>query len=318
MQCGAILAPCDCPPLVPGPLILPEPRCAPARPCPRAPPTTQPCSQPPDKRPRAQASESQKSASAAVSAPILHQMRMDTTAAAAEHAQVDLELASNWCGRAPRALMPSPACARKGRNRVPGQLQGREGVPGGGEGTPISANPPRFCPTPVSASSPATLWKGDRGMWAGEPVCSQTASSERSFSHTRSSSAGGPTDPRLRSKQRPVTKSWRADCDDGAPSPDALRGAHEPRLCPSPARAAVWARLIGALWGGRRRRCSDGGSPRGCQARSARKSEFSPTVLYPKLDKVRASEWQRASCIMQEITGSLVSLPVLPAQVISA
>ena len=163
MQCGAILAPCDCPPLVPGPLTLPEPRCAPARPCPRAPPKTQPCSQPPDKRPRAQASQSQKSASAAVSAPILHQMRMGTTAAAAEHAQVDLELASNWCGRAPRALMPSPACARKGRNRVPGQLQGREGVPGGREGTPISANPPRFCPTPVSLSSPATLWtKGRR------------------------------------------------------------------------------------------------------------------------------------------------------------
>ena len=56
-----------------------------------------------------------------------------------------------WCARALWAPMPSPACARKGRNGVPGQLQGREGVLlGGREGTPISANLPRFCPTPVS------------------------------------------------------------------------------------------------------------------------------------------------------------------------
>ena len=55
-----------------------------------------------------------------------------------------------WCARAPRAQMPSPACARKGRNGVLSQLQGREGVLGGREGTPISANLPRFCPTPVS------------------------------------------------------------------------------------------------------------------------------------------------------------------------
>ena len=82
-----------------------------------------------------------------------------------------------WCARAPRAPMPSPACARKGRNGVPDQLQGREGVLGGREGTPISAKLPRFCPTPVSLSSPATLGKGERGAWAGEPVCSQAASS---------------------------------------------------------------------------------------------------------------------------------------------
>ena len=45
-------------------------------PCPRAPPTTQPCSQPPDNGPRAQAKPCQKSASAAVSTLILHQMRL--------------------------------------------------------------------------------------------------------------------------------------------------------------------------------------------------------------------------------------------------
>jgi len=71
------------------------------------------------------------------------------------------------CVRAPRAPMPSPACARKGRNGVPDQLQGREGVLGGREGTPISANLPRFCPTPVSASSPAGLGRGCRASgWA--------------------------------------------------------------------------------------------------------------------------------------------------------
>ena len=55
-------------------------------------------------------------------------------------------------------------------------------------------------------------------------------------------------------QQRPVSRSWLAGCDDGAPSPDAQKDAHEPRLSPSPARAAVWARPIGALWVGRRRR----------------------------------------------------------------
>ena len=177
MQCGAILAPCDCPPPVPGPLTLPEPRCAPARPCPRAPPTTQSCSQPPDKRPRAQAIQSQKSASAAVCAPILHRMTMEITAAASAHAQVDLEITPNWRPRAPRALMPSPACARKGQNGVSDQLQGRKGVLRGREGTPNPANPPRSCPTPVSGSSPALLEKGERGAWAGEPVCIRSASS---------------------------------------------------------------------------------------------------------------------------------------------
>ena len=47
-----------------------------------------------------------------------------------------------WCARAPRAPSPSPACARKGRNGVPGQLQGREGVLGGREGTPYPQTRP--------------------------------------------------------------------------------------------------------------------------------------------------------------------------------
>ena len=186
MQRGAILAPCDCPPPVPGPPTLPEPRRAPGRPCPRAPPATQPCSQPPDNGPRAQAKPCEKSASATVSTLILHQMRMETTAAAAAHAQVDLDTPSNWRLRAPRAPMPSRACAHKGRNGVSDPLQGREWVLGGREGTPISANPPRSCPTTVSASSPATLGKGERGAWAGKPACSQAAPSLWSFSHTRS------------------------------------------------------------------------------------------------------------------------------------
>ena len=115
------MAPGDCPPLVPGPPTLPEPRSTPARPCPRPPSTTQPCSQPPDNGPRAQTKPCQKSASATVSTLILHQMRMETTAAAAAHAQVDLDTPSNWRPRAPRAPMPSPACARKGETgcRIP-------------------------------------------------------------------------------------------------------------------------------------------------------------------------------------------------------
>ena len=88
-----------------------------------------------------------------------------------------------WCARAPRAPMPSPACARKGQNLVSDQLKGRERVLGGREGTPIPAKPPRFCPTPVSLSSPTPLGKGERGMRAGEPACSQAASSSRSLSH---------------------------------------------------------------------------------------------------------------------------------------
>ena len=177
MQRGAILAPCDCPPPVPGPPTLPEPRRAPGRPCPRAPPTTQPCSQPPDNGPRAQAVQSMNSASAAVCAPILHHTRMATAAAASAHAQVDLKIPSNWHPRLHSAPTPSPACALKVQNGVSDPLQGREGVQGRRKGTPESANPPRSCPTPVSASSPAPLERGERGAWAGEPVCIQSASS---------------------------------------------------------------------------------------------------------------------------------------------
>ena len=79
------------------------------------------------------------------------------------------------CSQAPRRATRGLACARKGRNGVPDLLQGREGMLGGREGTPTSANLPRFCPTTVSASSLASLWKGERGTWAGEPARSKVA-----------------------------------------------------------------------------------------------------------------------------------------------
>ena len=70
------------------------------RPCPTMParaadhpallPTTR---QPPESTSKA---KQYKSASAAVCALILHHTRMETTAAAAVHAQVDLEITSNW------------------------------------------------------------------------------------------------------------------------------------------------------------------------------------------------------------------------------
>ena len=206
MQRGAILAPCDCPPPVPGPPTLPEPRRARGRPCPRAPPTTQPCSQPPEKRPRAQANQSKKSASATVSTLILHQMRMETTAAAAAHAQVDLDTPSNRRPPAPRAPMPSPACARKGQNGVSDPLQGREWVLGGREGTPIPANPPRSCRTPVSTSAPGTLEKGEPGR-VGVQTCVQPSCiySLWSVSHTRSSRPAA--HPQLQPSQTPCSST---------------------------------------------------------------------------------------------------------------
>jgi len=92
-----------------------------------------------------------------------------------------------WCARAPRAPIPSPACAHMGRNGVSGQLQGREGVLGGREGTPISENPPRFCPAPISASAAATLDKGERGVRAVEfPARSPFAPSPYIIFPTRS------------------------------------------------------------------------------------------------------------------------------------
>ena len=40
-------------------------------------------------------------------------------------------------------------------------------------------------------------------------------------------------------QQRPVSRSWLAGCDDGAPSPDAQRHAQQAGFHPSPAKAAV-------------------------------------------------------------------------------
>ena len=59
-------------------------------------------------------------------------------------------------------------------------------------------------------------------------------------------------------QQRPVSRSWLAGCDDGAPSPDARIDDQEARFRPSPAKAAVWAGSFDAPWGGQRasRRCA--------------------------------------------------------------
>ena len=55
----------------------------------------------------------------------------------------------------------------EGRDGVSDASQGREGGLRGRESTLVSASTPRSCPTPVSASSPATLGKDERGVWAG-------------------------------------------------------------------------------------------------------------------------------------------------------
>ena len=80
-----------------------------------------------------------------------------------------------WCARAPQAPMPSPACARKGRNGVPDQLQGREGVLGGREGTPISANLPRFPTTPVCGKWGEVIMEDAWGARRGGVLCLQAA-----------------------------------------------------------------------------------------------------------------------------------------------
>ena len=84
-----------------------------------------------------------------------------------------------WCARAPQAPMPSPACAHKGQKWVPGQLQSREGVLGGREGTPISANLPRFPTTPVCGKWSGVSMEAVRGARRAG-VCSMDAGCARS------------------------------------------------------------------------------------------------------------------------------------------
>ena len=71
--------------------------------------------------------------------------------------------------------MPSRACARKGRNGVPDQLQGRKGVLGGREGTPISANLPRFPTTPVCGKWGEVIMGAAWGARRGGVLCLQAA-----------------------------------------------------------------------------------------------------------------------------------------------
>ena len=121
-----------------------------------------------------------------------------------------------WCARAPRAPIPSPACAHMGRNGVSGQLQGREGVLGGREGTPISANPPQFCPAPISASAAATLDKGERGGRAVEPARSPFAPSPYIIFPTRSFLPACARAPQLTVKHRCCTSTQLLLNDAGA------------------------------------------------------------------------------------------------------
>ena len=55
----------------------------------------------------------------------------------------------SWSARAPRAPTPSPTCDREGQNEGRGQSWGREGVLGGPEFPPRSANLPRTSPAPI-------------------------------------------------------------------------------------------------------------------------------------------------------------------------
>ena len=186
-----------------------------------------------------------------------------------------------WCARAPRAPSPSPACARKGQNGVSDPLQGREGGLGRREGTPIPAKPPRFCPTPVSRSSPAPLGKGERGMRAGEPACSQSASSSRSVSHAY------PCRPAAH-PQLQLTLTLCSSTSDGAEDERAgascrprqrhvLRRQPELRLRGGDAPA----RPVPAPWGGGWRQVHGGGRRDSPRCGSTKKIQFSPTVLYP-------------------------------------
>ena len=125
-------------------------------------------------------------------------------------------------------------------------MQGREGVLGWREGTPISANLPRFCPAPVSASSTATLATYYRGTWGGEPGCSQSASSERSVSHTRSAPAGGSTDPHFSPAQQaaPRHKNLEGRLRRRRTSPRRPKSRSRAQVSPIPRKSGGVGRLL--------------------------------------------------------------------------
>jgi len=72
----------------------------------------------------------------------------------------------NWRPQAPRALMLSPACARKGQDGVSDQLQGREqGCAGTVGATPPPASSPPPLPPPFAQRGAGGSWRlpGARG-----------------------------------------------------------------------------------------------------------------------------------------------------------
>ena len=93
----------------------------------------------------------------------------------------------------------------------------------------------------------------------------------------------------LYEKQRQVSRSWLAGCDDGAPSPDAQRDAQQARFHPSPAKAAAWVGPFDALWGGQRAtgRCAmQPPLPRAPSLSCVKNFPVWPTVLPPNIAKM--------------------------------
>ena len=121
---------------------------------------------------------------------------------------------------------------------------------------PSSPPDPQTCPVPALPP----FRQPNRPPWAGVFEARRRANLCASRPHLprRSSLQHDQLQQEIRlrrdlyEKQRPVSRSWLAGCDDGAPSPDAQRHAQEARLCPSPAKAVVRAGPFDAPWGGQR------------------------------------------------------------------
>ena len=121
---------------------------------------------------------------------------------------------------------------------------------------PMSPPDPQACPVPALPPFP----QPHRPPWAGVFEARRRAHLHAAKLHpTRGASLQHDllqqarlSGSNLCKQQRPVSRSWLAGCDDGAPSPDAQRDAQEARFRPSPAKAAVWAGPFHALWGGQR------------------------------------------------------------------
>ena len=138
--------------------------------------------------------------------------------------------------------MPSRACARKGRNGVSDQLYGREGVLGGREGTPTSANLPRSCRCPPCArsagasSAPSGAASGDacRVAHGGKrSVIARGSPVRHARTHARARATGcahhrvGPTSSTLHKctcaeagsaqVQRVTSMPARTECPRGSP-----------------------------------------------------------------------------------------------------